>query len=368
MRKTGLVLLILMLTVSLVLGGCGGQQPAEQKDAENKAPEGSPSEVYELSLVSEYMDKHPSIINGLIPWINSIGEKTEGKVKITYYNPNTLCPQKDTYDSTVSGMVDIGNSYCGYYPGKFPLNSLMELPLIAPGAEAGSLVTWELYKKYPEWQKEFQDTKMLWQWASATFNLHTTKKQVKTLEDLKGMKIIGWTPNNLEILRLLGANPIEMTSTDTYLALERGTADGVLCPIAPLKSYKISDAAKYHTIVDISVGPFFGVMNQEKFDSLPADIQKLLEETTGENMARVYGQTLDQGASNDAKWLKENGHEFYVVPEAELERWFEAIKPMHEKWVKDMEAKGYANAQEILDQAISLGKEIGAKTGRGYQE
>jgi TRAP-type C4-dicarboxylate transport system substrate-binding protein len=295
-------------------------------------------------------------------------KKAATESKLPNYNPNTLCPQKDTFDSTISGMVDIGSSYCGYYPGKFPLNELMELPLIVPGAEAGSLVTWELYKKYPQWQEEFKGTKMLWQWASATFQLHTTQKQVKTLEDLKGMKIIGWTPKVLEVLRLLGANPIEMTGTDTYLALERGTAEGVLCPLAPVRSYKISDAAKYHTIVDIMVGPFFAVMNQERFDELPADLQQLFEETTGEKMAQISGKTLDEGAISDSQWLKENGHEFYVLPEEERARWFEAVKPMHEKWISEMEAKGYDFAREIYHDALRLSEEIGQRTGRGYQE
>jgi TRAP-type C4-dicarboxylate transport system substrate-binding protein len=370
MKRKALVLLCFLLTFALVLGGCGGsdQDAAEQKEGENVPTEQTSEEVYDLSVVLPYMDKHPTIVNGFFPWFEEMKEKSDGRLNFTPYNPNVLVPERDLYDSTISGMVDFGLCYCSNQPGRFPLNTLMELPLIAPSAEAGSLVTWELYNKYPEWQKEFEETEMLFQWASATYNLHTRDKHVKTLEDLKGMKIIGWSPVILDIIKQLGANPIEITALDTYMAIERGTADGVLCPLAPLKSYKITDAAKYHTIVDIGVGPFYAVMNKELFNSMPEDLQKLLKENTGEKLSRVFGQTLDQGAIEDAKWMMDNGHEFYVIPDEEKEKWFEAIQPLHDAWVKDMEKKGYANAREILDEAIRLGKEFGEKTGRGFVE
>ncbi|WP_258358556.1 TRAP transporter substrate-binding protein [Moorella sulfitireducens (nom. illeg.)] len=366
MKKMPVFILVAVLSLSLILGGCGGGKQQQQQQSSGSST--STAQVQELNFASAYMETHPTVVNAFKPWLKSVEEQSGGKVKFNFYNQGALCPDKDVFDSVVSGMVDIGGSYCGYYPGKFPLNEVMELPLIVPGAEAGSLVTWELYKKYPEWQKEFEGVKVLWQWTSATYQLHTTKKMVKTLEDLKGMKIIGWSPKILEIIRSLGANPIEVSATDTYLALQRGMADGVMCPLAPLKSYKISDAAKYHTIVDVCVGPFFMVMNKEKFAGLPADVQKVIDQTTGEKMAQLCGKTLDEGAVNDSKWLKDNGHEFYVLPENERARWFEAVKPIHEKWVKDMEAKGYTKAREVLNEAIRLGEEFAKKTGRGYRE
>ncbi len=218
-------------------------------------------------------------------------------------------------------MIDIGSNYCGRNPGKFLLNTVMELPMIVPGAEGGSLVTWELYNKFPEWQAEYKDVKMLWQWASATYQLHTIKKLVRTLDDLKGMKIIGWTPKLLEIMKFLGASPLQIASTDTYLALQRGMADGVMCPLAPVRSYKISDATKYHTVTDVNTGPFWAGVNMDAWKELPADLQKVFEENTGANMARESGKTLDDGAAAGAAWMKAQGHKFYVLSEKERADW-----------------------------------------------
>ena len=138
MKRTALILLVFMLSFSLVLSGCGGdQKPAEEQGGAEKTDD----TVYELNVVNPYMDKHPTIVNGFMPWLAEMEEKSGGRLKFNYYNPNTLVPDKDVYDSTISGMVDFGLSYVAYAPGRFPLNSVMELPLIAPSAEAGSLVT-----------------------------------------------------------------------------------------------------------------------------------------------------------------------------------------------------------------------------------
>ena len=248
------------------------------------------------------------------------------------------------------------------------MNEVMELPMIVPSSEAGSLVTWALYNRFPEWRAEYKDVKILWQWASATYQLHTTKRQVRTLDDMKGLKIIGWSPLLLQMVRALGANALQISPTDTYLALQRGMADGVICPLAPVRSYKISDAAKYHTIVDLSVGPFWAGMNADIWKSLPPDLQKIIEETTGVELARESGKTLDQGAAEDSKWLKAQGHTFYVLPDSEKAKWLEKLDYLPKEWVKKMQGKGYQNAEEIFETAVKLGREYSKTTGRGYQK
>ena len=323
----------------------------------------------QMNFVSVYMPRHNTVVNGFKPWLKLVEKESNGRVKMNHFDPDTLCPARETWNSTVAGSVDFGTSYCTYNPGRFFLTEVMELPLIVPGAEAGSLVAWEINNKYPELQAQFKDVKLLWQWTSATYQLHTAKKMVRTLDDLKGMKIIGWSPRIIKIIELLGASPIEITGNDSYLAMERGMADGVFCPLAPIRSMKISDAVKYHTIVDMMVGPFWGAMNKSLWESLPPEIQKVFLDTTGERMARICGQTLDQGAAEDSVWLKkQGGHDFYVLPDDERERWLEAVQNIHEEWVKKAEDRGFKNARAILNDAKALGKKYAKTTGRGYQE
>ncbi|PKN28745.1 MAG: hypothetical protein CVU64_11700 [Deltaproteobacteria bacterium HGW-Deltaproteobacteria-21] len=326
------------------------------------------ADKFELKFACEYMDRHPTSINAFLPWIKKMGELSQGRLQIQFYNPNAVCPSKETYSSTVAGAVDIGASGTIWNPGKFNLSEITELPFLFNGAEAGSLTMWELYKRFPEWREESKEVQMLWQWTSALFQLHTVKKPVRTLEDLKGLKIISWTAPMNNMIRLLGANAVDGKPTDTYLALERGMADGVICPLAPMRSFKITDAAKHHTIIDLSASGFWAGMNQAKWNSLPPDLRKIIEENVGDKMAQLSGKTLDEGAIQDSKWMKEQKHSFYVLSPAEKEKWKEKLKPVTEEWLKKMEQKGYKNVREIHEATVSMGKEYSAKTKGGYAE
>jgi TRAP-type C4-dicarboxylate transport system substrate-binding protein len=316
---------------------------------------GYSADKQKLRLASEYPDKHPTIKNAVFPWIKEVKEKTDGNLKIQFFNPNTLCPPKEANAALMSGAADMILTPAQMSArGKFPVSSVALLPFMISGSESGSLAIWELYKKYPEMQKEYESMEMLWQWVSPPFEIHTSKKQVKSLEDLKGLKLIVWTGDLAKVVTALGANPVETTPHDTYLSLQRGMADGVVCPIAPMKAYKISDVTNFHTIVGVLSTHFYAGVNLDKWNSLPADMQKVLLETTGEKMTKLSGKTLDDGAAKDTKWMAEKGHTFFTLPQEERKRWQAKVKPIVEQWIVKMEGKGFKNARQFVADAYEL--------------
>ena len=309
-----------------------------------------------LKLASEYPDKHPTSRNGFMPWIEDLKQKTDGKLKIQFFNPNTLVPAKEANAALMTGAVDmIFTPSQMSARGKFPMSSVALLPFMFKNSQTGSQTVWDLYNKYPEMKKEYADMRVLWMWVSAPFEVHTTKKPVKTLEDLKGLKMIVWTGDLAKIAKALGANPVETIPHETYIALQRGMADGVICPIAPMKVYKISDVVKHHTLVGMMNTHFYAGVNLKKWNSLPADMQKLLTETTGEKMVQVAGRTLDQGASKDTQWMKGKGHKFYELSDKERDRWRAKVSSLTDEWVKKMEGKGFQGARQFMDDAYVLG-------------
>ena len=326
------------------------------------------ADKFELKFTCEYMDRHPTVQNAYLPWMKQMAEQSQGRLQIQFYNPGAIAPVKEAYPSTVAGAVDIGACGTVHMTGKFNLVEVLELPFLFNGAESASITVWELYKRFPEWREEYKEVKMLWQWASALYQLHTVKKPVRTLEDLKGLKIISWSAPISNLIRMLGANAIDSKPQDTYMSLERGMADGVICPLAPMRSFKITDAAKHHTILDLNAGGFWGAMNQAKWNSLPPDLQKLIEESTGDKMAQLAGKTLDEGAIQDSKWMKEQKHTFYVLSPAEKEKLKEKLRPVTEEWLKKMEQKGYKNVRQIYETTVILGKQYSEKTKGGYAE
>ena len=319
----------------------------------------SADKKYVIKFASEYFPKHPSVVGAFMPWIEDVKKKSNGRLEIQYFPPGALTPQREHYSAVVSGAVDMAFSPQAFTPGKFPLAEIINLPLVFKSATSGALTTMELYKQFPEWRAEYDDVHFLWTHISALFELHTTKKLVKSLDDLKGMKVIVWLPPARTMAKALGANPVEVSPNDTYLALERGMADGVFCPLAPIRSKKISDAAKYHTIMGLMANPFWAAMNKKKWNSLPPDLQKIMTETTGITMARATGKTLDDGAAADRIAFEKEGHTFYTLPPAEKQKWVDKVEKIHENLMVKLEKKGLKNARKIRATTISLADKLG---------
>jgi TRAP-type C4-dicarboxylate transport system substrate-binding protein len=321
---------------------------------------GADKEV-ELKFQSVYFDAHSGSKYAFRPWIDRVHNLSGGKLRVVSFPPNTIVQFKETFDGAKSGLVDIGSSLCGQNPGKFPLSDSLEMPFLFPSATAGSVIQWELFQRYPEWQEEFKGTKVLWLWMSAPLHIFTTKKPVRTLEDMKGMKMIGYTPMMLETIRALGASAVQIAPPEAYLALERGMADGVVMAYPGAASLKIFEVAKYAAEANLHLAPFYAVMNEKKYNELPSDLKKVIDETTGVNMSRACGEALDRGDSEDAQLIKEKGVNIYIVPRKEKERWIEAVMPLREEVLKKTEAKGYKNTREIINAATKLAEKYEGK-------
>lgn len=308
----------------------------------------SSGKTYELKFQCQYPEMHFTVRNVFKPWMKEVQEKSGGKLKLYFFTQRAIVKEEETFDAIKNGLLDIGTASTGRTPGKFPLMDIATLPMLFTNAEVASEVLWELHKKYPEFQKEYKGTLPLFKWTSAQVQINMIKGQVKNLEDLKGKKIIGWIPPVLNLVKALGANAVQLPPMDTYLALERGMADGVATPYAILKPFKINEVAKYHTTGDLMMFSFFGAINPKKFNKLPKDLQKVLMDTTGDKMSRALGKSLDDAVTADVAWMKKKGNQFYALPTEERKKWAEAVSPLREKWLKKMEAKGYKNIREML--------------------
>ena len=153
-------------------------------------------------------------------------------------------------------------------------------------------------------------------WASAAYQIHSLQP-IRNAEELKGKKIIAWDATTLEFVKALGANPIRMSSPDTYLALSKGMADGVLCPLAPLRSYKITEATRHHLILNLGVNTFSLEANKDLWDSMPEDMRAWLTQEGGLKMAEACGKSLEDGAKEDTAWMEKQGHKFYYLNDEE---------------------------------------------------
>ena len=309
-----------------------------------------------LSFNGGYTPKHPTVVHVWEPFFKAAEAKFPGKggLSFHYFATNELFPEGESMNALTDGRVDFGRVRPSLFPGNMNLLSVVEIPGICPSATVGSLVTQELINEFPEVRAEFPENSLPFTaWASATYQLHTIKP-ITTLAQMKGLKLIVWDATTLEIVKALGGNPVRMTSPDTYLALSKGMGDGVLCPLAPLRSFKISEATKHHLILNVGVNTFVMNVHTPLWDDMPKDMQDWLKAEGGMKMALASGKSLDDGAIADTRWMEEQGHKFYYLSEEERARALEPLAVFTEKW-KNEECRGIDPA--LVDKVLTFVQE-----------
>ena len=193
---------------------------------------------------------------------------------------------------------------------------------------------------------DLDGVKVLYVHAHGPGLLHT-KKPVKKLEDLKGLKIRS-TGLSAKVVTALGGVPVAMPQGDTYESLQKGIVDGTFAPIETLKGWKQGEVIKHTTVCD-KVGyttGMFVVMNKKKWDALPADIKSVIEEVSARWIA-VHGETWDRVDSEGKKFTTGLGNDLIALPDAESARWTKAVKPILEAYVRETNKKGLPGTKAL---------------------
>jgi TRAP-type transport system periplasmic protein len=288
----------------------------------------------ELSYSIFYPSQHKHTLLAA-EWAKEIEKRTNGKVKITIFPGGTLAAADKCYQSVVTGIADIGFSVLNYTRGRFPLMEGLELPYGV--RTSGTKMIAAYYKKFQP--KELNDTKVMYLHGHGPGLIHT-RKAVATLEDLKGLKIRAGG-SMTEIVTQLGAVPVGMTMGEAYDGLSKGVVEGIIAPYEALEGFKLAEVVK-HTTECYGIGYTtvqFIVMNKNKWNSLPPDIQKTIEKVNEEWVDKTF--TLWNEVDKSAKeFAFSRGHKTIQLSKEENERWTKAVSSLVDNYIKNARAKG----------------------------
>jgi TRAP-type C4-dicarboxylate transport system substrate-binding protein len=283
-------------------------------------------------------------------WAKEIEEKTNGRVKINLYPGGTLVKANETYDGVIKGIADIGMSCFAYTRGRFPVMEAVDLPMGYPSGTVATNVAHQYFKRMnPD---ELKGVKVLYIHAHGPGLLHT-KKPVKTLAELKGLKIRS-TGLSSKVVKALDAVPVAMSQGETYEALQKGVVEGTFAPIETLKGWKQAEVIKYTTDCrDIGyTTAMFVVMNLKKWESMPDDIKKVFTETS-EKWVDMHAKTWDMVDREGREYSLKQGNSIIELSPEENSKWVESVQPVIRDYIKSVTAKGI-NGEE----AVAILKEL----------
>ncbi len=282
----------------------------------------------------------------IVPWTEQVTQCTGGEVTFDIFPGGT---QKGNVakqqEQVLAGVVDIAHGLSGIPRGRFNRTSLVEMPFLTRDAGAATHALWSLYPT--ELADEYKGLKVLALHAHNGGLLHTNGKHVETMEDMNGLRIRTPSPAVSEMLTFLGATPQGLPPGEVYENLQRKVIDGTVFPWDPVKSFGLNEVLTDHLDMGAYTVSFFFVMNQKKYDSLPENVRKCIDDASGDNLIPKFGPWWDKWDEAGRAEAEAAGHTITKLSDEERARWREALNPMIDKYLDQMKADGVEDAPEL---------------------
>jgi len=284
-----------------------------------------------------------------IEWCEMLAQRAAGKIKCQVL-PRAVTAPPGTFDAVRNGLVDLSFTVHGYTPGRFAMPQMVEFPFMGDSAEATSVAFQRMYAKYPAFATEHKGVKVLAVFTHGPGIVFNTKRPIAKADDLQGMKFrVGGGMVN-EIAKTLGMNVTLKPAPESYELLSTGVMDGTLFPAESVEGFKIDKVIKHATTFPGGLynTSFVLMMNQDKYDGLPADVKKIVDEMSGEFAARMMGRGWDKVDRRGMAFMQAAGVSFTKADAAFVSEVKAKTAGLEQAWATAAEAKGLKDAKKVL--------------------
>lgn len=307
-KKLALILAMAMVFAMLAACGGGGQpsgsgdqagggtpatQPAGDQGGDTQAPPAGDGKVYTLR-VHQHDPEDSATGRFLNAWAAQVEEASGGRIDIDVKHGGTLGGPRDTVDMVLNGSVEIGWGLQSFFDGVFPKTEAVMLPLLdLQSAEQASNVMWHLYADTDYLKDEYADYHVLLLHANCQSPIASKGKNIQTVADMAGQNVRGNAGPPTAFIGDLGAAAVGVPIGDLYQAVDNGTIDSVITDWHAIYSFKLYELFNYYVDENIGVSTYFMLMNQDAYNNLPADLQQILDDYSGEKALEICGSFWD---------------------------------------------------------------------------
>ncbi|MGB0629714.1 MAG: TRAP transporter substrate-binding protein [Alphaproteobacteria bacterium] len=303
----------------------------------------------DLKIASFPGPKHPINARLFTPWLNSVNAMNKGlNVKLFVAGKLGKGPAKQ-FKRAVDGVADISFGLQGYTSKQFRATTLVELANVMTNAADGTKRLQAAYAKSEAVRNEYEKVHVLGIWTIDVPIIMTKNKAIKSVADLKGLKLRTPSQMSARSIRALGAVPVPMPITKLYNALARGTVDGVLVSPTVLHTFKIKEVTRYFASgIPFGSSPMFIVMNKSSWNKLSPAHKDIINKTTGTQMGATGGNIYDTEHAKGMAFLAgSKSHNLIRLPDAEVRKATGMLNQLEREVVAEWEKQGVP-ATEIL--------------------
>ena len=295
----------------------------------------------------------------LLPWAQKIEQESGGRIHIDVFPALQLGGKPaQLFDQARTGVADITWTVAGYTPGRFPKADVFELPFMAASAEATSRAIQTYADK--EMQGDFDNVKLLAIHTNGTGVFHSRDHAIRSIDDLKGLKVRAPNKSIAEALELMGASPTFIPAPQLPSALSKGVVDVAALSYDVVKPLKVHELVRSHTRFGGERGlyaqVFLFTMNKDSYERLPADLRAVIDHNSGVELAAWMGRELDKMEQTGMQIVASTHNETIVLGDAETRRCQALVQPVINSWIADMDAQKldgsrlYQEANTLINQ------------------
>ncbi|NCO60588.1 MAG: ABC transporter substrate-binding protein [Deltaproteobacteria bacterium CG_4_8_14_3_um_filter_51_11] len=279
------------------------------------------------------------------PMMEELKKRSNGKLGYSMYAGGALGKGPDHFDIVNRGMSDLGYFTATWTPGRFPLTDVLSLAVWVDGKDLAADIGNAVYQKVLK--DEFKDVKVLELNGCIQSFIWTKSKPVRSIEDLKGLKLRSPGGHQTNYIKALGAEPIFMPLGDVYMAMETGTVDGLVTCSPLVLAFKLAEVAKYGTVLTLGCVSEGTVMNMKSYNKLDSGQKKIIDEVCTNPFKVTGGLTRDVYKQMIAE-ISSKGVELIELPDQEKNKWYERFRQVTRDWVKGLEGKGLPAKKAVL--------------------
>ena len=284
----------------------------------------------------------------VVEWLAEIEKRTGGKVKGMVLPGGAMGKGQDLYNLVRTGAAGSATVLAI----DFEVADFMNVPFKVSGALTGAALAYELYYK-GYFDKRLGGTKLMFMTSTAPFRLFTVKKPINKLEDLKGMKIRAAAPQIAQTIKAYGAVPVSLSPSEIYMALERGTVDGIITSMGLIHGAKLYELVKYALWEPLGLGPLMNIMNMDLWNKIPGDVQAIMQEVNPMMMYRYvdYHTDLD---NEGLAFMKGKGLKINNLSSGERARWEKVAWEVHEKILMETWKARGVQAETLMQELLRV--------------
>lgn len=288
-------------------------------------------------------------------WADKVEKASDGRIDVQHFPSMQLGGRPpELIDQAIDGVADIVWTVVGYTPGRFPRTEVFELPFMMTDAGAVSRAYWQMFDKHMK-NEDFKDVHILGTWVHGPGLIHSNKP-IREVADLQGVKVRGASRTVTSLFENFGATSVGMPVPAVPEALSKGVIDATTIPWEVTAALKVPELVKNHTEFSnkaLYTVTFVLAMNKAKYDSLPDDLKKAIDDNSGEEFSVFAGET-QAGADGPAREkAAAAGNNIITLSDEEVSKWRDAAQPVYDNWIADMDSRGI-DGKALISEAQDL--------------